>query len=63
MNGCEECIVYEIRHNMLEAGECLGCGKKSLSWKQGEYGDPYMECSECRYPYSAMQICIANDDQ
>ena len=47
MNGCEECIVYEIRHNMLEAGECLGCGKKSMSWKQGKYGNPYMECSEC----------------
>lgn len=49
MNSCEECIVYELRHGLTEAGECPGCGKKTLNWKQGEFGDPYLECAECSF--------------
>lgn len=49
MNGCEKCIVYELHHNLVEAEECPGCGKKTLIWKQSEFGTPYMECTECAY--------------
>lgn len=49
MNGCEECVVYQLRHNLNEADECPGCGKKTLVWKQGEFGTPHMECLECSY--------------
>ena len=44
MNGCKECIVYQIRHNMCEGEECPGCGKKTLVWKQSEFGTPHIEC-------------------
>ncbi len=49
MNGCEECVVYKLRHNLAEAEDCPGCGKKTLVWKQSELGTPYMECTECTY--------------
>lgn len=49
MNGCEGCIVYEIRHDLTEAEECPECGKKTLVWKQEEFGTPHMECLECSY--------------
>lgn len=49
MNGCTECIVYQIHHNMIEADECPGCGKKTLVWKQSEFGTPHLECPECDY--------------
>ena len=49
MNGCEECIVYQIRHNMCECEECPGCGKNTLVWKQSKIGTPHMECTECAY--------------
>lgn len=49
MNGCEGCVVYGLRHNMTETEECPGCGKKTLVWKQGEFGTPHMECLECSY--------------
>ena len=49
MNDCEECIVYQIRHNKCVGEECPGCGKKTLIWKQSDFGTPYMECTECTY--------------
>lgn len=49
MNGCEECIVYCIHHNLNETEECPVCGKKSLVWKQGDFGTPHLECLECEY--------------
>lgn len=30
MNGCEEYIIYELHHKLVEAEECPGCGKKTL---------------------------------
>jgi len=49
MNGCEECIIYELHHKLVEAEECPGCGKKTLIWKQSEFGTPHMVCTECTY--------------
>ena len=49
MNDCEECIVYQIRHNKCVGEECPGCGKKTLIWKQSDFGTPHMECTECAY--------------
>ncbi len=49
MNGCKECSIYQIRHNMCECEECPGCGKNTLVWKQSEIGTPHMECTECAY--------------
>ena len=48
-NGCEGCVIDELRHNLFEADECPGCGKKTLRWKQGEFGTPHLDCSECSY--------------
>ena len=44
MNGCEECIAYRLHHNMVEPEICDSCGKKTLIWKQCDYGTFYLEC-------------------
>ena len=49
MYGCEECIVYALNNNLIEPEECPECGKKTLAWKQSEFGTPYMECSACGF--------------
>ena len=49
MNGCEGCIVYEIRHNHTKAGKCMGCGKDTWTWKMEKFGTPYLKCSECSF--------------
>ena len=49
MNGCEECIIYMIQHNMCESDECPGCGKQTLIWKLDKYGTPHLECTKCAY--------------
>ena len=45
MNACEECITYQLHHNLLEAEICPVCGQKSFIWKQN--GDFHLECSNC----------------
>lgn len=44
MNGCEECIAYKLHHEMVESEICDSCGKKTLIWKQGDFGTFHLEC-------------------
>ena len=46
-NGCEECIVYKIHHNLAEPEICPECGHKSLYWKQSRGGSLLVRCSRC----------------
>ena len=49
MNGCEDCIVFRVQNNMIEADTCPECGKKTMVWKLDRDGVPCMKCNNCAF--------------
>ncbi len=47
VNGCEECIVYQVQKGIVKPDLCQNCGKQEMSWRQSEGGTLYLECSYC----------------